>query len=87
MGPDDRALPKAHPPTPQRALAQLAVEFDQGTSQVDDDSLNLEAANAHMDPPLEGDNVDPTIATANVSKNTSEVKPNLISDLVSFEES
>lgn len=41
-GPNDCALPKVRPPTLQGMLAHLEAEFDQGTSQVSDDPLNLE---------------------------------------------
>lgn len=54
-GPDDRALPKVHPPAPQGTLARLAAEFDLGTSQVGDGPPMLKAINAHTDPPLESD--------------------------------
>lgn len=50
-GPDDRALFKAHPLTPQGMLAHLTAEFDHVISQVGDDPPNLKATNAHTDPP------------------------------------
>lgn len=86
-GPDEHALPKVHPSTPQGVLAYLATEFGQGTSQVSDGPAVFEAVNAHSNPPLEGDIVvDPIVVTAIVPKNTSKVEPDLTSELTSSEE-